>query len=315
MPTVYAAGTPNSDGYLQGLSAPTTSALLSQIRDVLVQAGCTVDSSQIAANPPFLRVTCNDNGDLCYTTWRVDNVSGSHKRLIIIGDLLGTNQAGNLSSTFEIPFYEGAGSRLYLSTDQAGGVVFILNGELDSRSIHYGFLDRNTNNPTMWMVGMLDVWLDSAQIATDLIGNKWIKMHAYYATAESKTSPTGPYQLVWDSMSIAATRTASTSYNPTSTLGNLAYKLWLGAVDSVTGKPNLGVYGYFIGNTSMNTGYTVPGQGTSSETAVALHFPGPVRFARTGFASVAAGKQYLSKSGQKFISGGGKEYQGFAISA
>ena len=117
-------------------------------------------------------------------------------------------------------------------------------------------------------------------------------------------------------MTIPSYSSPTSSYTATGPYSNVNYKPWLGNVDAVTGKPNLGVYGYFIGKLPYNTGYTIPSQGSASERALSLHFPGPVRFARTGLASLAAGKQYLSASGRKFISGGPVgDGQGFAISA
>ncbi len=318
MPTVYASGNPDSNGYLQGLACTTASSLISQIRDILTQAGCTVDSSQIGATIPTIKVTGIDGGDSCYTIWKVQSVSGNQKKLTIQGDLTGTEAAGNLSTPVEIPFYEGVGAKLYLSTDAAGGVVFINNGDYTSKSAHFGFLERTTPNPTYWMVGMLDPWLDSAQIATDIYNNKWFFMHRYFtSSSESKLTPIGAYQLLWDAMAITMTRDPSNSYTTSTTnnTANITYRPWLGNFDSVTGKPNLGLYGYFIGGATLAS-YVVANKGESGEKAVALHFPGSVRFARTGLASLATARQFQALSGRKFISGGALgEFQGFAISA
>lgn len=317
MPTVYAAGNPDVNGYLQGITCNTTSSLITQIRDILTQAGCTVNSSEIAATVPTIRVTGFDGSTPCYTIWRVATVTGNQKELTIQGDFAGTGVTtdSNLSSLVRIPFYEATGAKLYLSTDAAGGVVFINNTDNASKSAHFGFLERTTSNPNMWMVGLLDPWLNTAQIATDIHNVKWSSMHRYFATTESRTAPRGAYQLLWDAMTLSMNLDATSSHQTTgAVVSNLAYKPWLGNVDAVTGNPNLGLYGYFIGTNTLAS-YIIPEVGTNQEKAFPLHFPGPVRFARTGLASFIAGRQFQALSGRKFISGGGLgEFQGFAIS-
>ena len=313
MPTVYASGTPNADGYLQGLGVPTASSLISQMRDIFTQAGKNVDDSSIGGN--ILEIEGDDNGDKYILKLSIEDVNSNEKKLVLIGDF---NGQGTLKSDpVEIPFYEGVGARLYLSSDSGGGIACIVNGGLESKSAHFGFPIRSTADQNSWFVGLLDVWQDSCQIAQDPYGNQWLSIHKYfYAAAESHTAPTyGGYQLLWDSLTTGLAGNGTSSYNSSGTVRNTLYKPWLGVVDSITGKPNLDKYGYLIGRLPYNTAYPVPGYGTEAETAVPLHFPGAIRFARTGVASLDTSLQYqISGSSKIVMSGGGKgEYQGFLI--
>lgn len=309
MPVTYGNGNPNADGYLSGLAIPTTSSLMGQLRDVLVQAGQNVNDTDIAANK--LAAEGDDNGDKCVFRWEVRNVSANEKELTCRGDFDGTETS--LSPELIIPYWEGDQSRLYLSVDEAGGCILPLNSSHLSRSIHFGFPERLTNNPGMWMLGYLDQWMTNAFFAEDIYNVRWREIKSYYyATAETETAISGPYQNLWDSLTVSIT--SGINYVTSTNKNNPAYKPWLGAVDAVTGLPILRQYGYLVGKSAYNQ-YAVPNQNTQEEKAIPLHFPGAVRFARTGLASTNAGEQFTDQeTGIKVISGGlAGLYQGFKI--
>ena len=314
MPVTYANGTANADGYLSGISIPTASALLSNIRDVLVNAGQNVNDTDIAAGK--IVSEGDDNGDKCIFRWEIETVSANQKNLIVRGDYDGTETS--LSPALEMPYWEGDQSRLYLSVDQAGGCIFPLNGSNLSRSVHFGFPERLTDDKDMWMLGYLDQWLTNVYIAEDIYDVRWREMKTYfYSGTEDKISkPVGGYQLLWDSLTQAFMPITNFNTYSSGNKNNPAYKPWLGAVDPITGLPILSHYGYLIGKNGYNQ-YEVLNNDTTEETAIALHFPGQIRFARTGLASTDTGNQYFSaQENVQVISGGAaKNYQGFIIQA
>lgn len=311
MPTVYAAGNPDANGYLQGLAVNTKSALITNLRDILVQAGWTVNSTNIATFQ--ISAEGDDSGNKCYINWAVVDVIGNEKKLTARGDF--TGNGSSLGRTFEIPFYENSNSKLYVSTDLGGGVVCILN-TIITKSIHFGFPNRLHTNPGSWFVGLLDQWLDSAQIAEDPAGNRWQDIHKYFTnTTESKITPIGAYQFMWDLMTIAVTGSATNNHADTGSVGNIYHEPWSGTVDRITGKPLLSHYGYLIGQLPFSS-YVAPGEDTPAQKAVPMHNPGFIRFARTGVASLAPGEQYQNSDGSVVMSAGAAgEYQGFLIKA
>lgn len=308
MPIVYTSGTPNSDGYLSGIAVPTASALLSNIRDTLRTAGWTVDDSQIAGNR--IEAVGVDNGDNCWVNFFVTNVAANEFVLHIQGDLDGTGVTLSPDEV-KLPYFENAQARLYLTADAAAGCIFIQNGASGGKSSHFGFLERLTDSPYSWMVSYIRVWEDYSYMARDIWNVDWAEMSRYWYLYNSGTILTGAKQHLWDSYTVAMMayddfndRTASVNqkYNP-------AYRPYYGAVDSITGLPILSDYGYLIGrNDNKNDYYS-----TDATKAYPMHFPGRVRFARTGLASVDAGDQFIVGS-KTVISGGpiGK-YQGFVI--
>ena len=303
MPTVYASGSPNSDGYLSGISVPTVSALLTNIRDTLVAAGQTVDSSEIAGNK--LKSVGIDGSDNCWIRWEVVNVAGNEYNLSIRGDLNGTGVTLS-PNTITLPFFEGAQARLYLTCDKAAGCIFIQNGAAGGKSAHFGFLERLTTSPFSWMVGRIRVFENNAYMAKDIWNVTWAEMSRYWLNYNSVGYLSGAKQHLWDSYTVAMMNYTS-SYSDND-VKNAAYYPYLGAVDSVTGLPILSDFGYLIGKNNPSTDYVV-----TSGKAKAMHFPGRVRFARTGLASVDAGDQFVV--GTKTVISGGDigEYQGFVI--
>lgn len=314
MPTIYASGSPNADGYLQGIEVATPSALISQLRDILQGAGLNVDETNIGDNQ--LQTEGSDGADKYVIDWSIESLFGNEYQLSIVGDRYGDGTAK--SEPVSIPFHENIGAKLYLSVEEGGGCIYINNAGLVSRSAHFGFPYRSTDLSGSWFVGLLDQWQDSVQIAEDPAGNIWLPIHKYYyASLESHTNPSyGGYQLLWDALTIGFVGIDNfTSHSTSNTSTNLNHRPWLGAVDSITGKPNLDKYGYLIGRLPYNDAYAVPGYNTEEQTAVPLHFPGAIRFARTGLASLPSGAQYkIEGSTKTVISGGSRgEYQGFLI--
>lgn len=308
MPTVYASGTPNSDGYLSGVAVPTVADLLVNIRDTLRGAGWTVDDSQIAGNR--LEAVGVDNGDNCWVNFFVTNVGGNQYELHIQGDLDGTGVTLSPDELI-LPYFENATARLYLTADAAAGCIFIQNGAAGGRSAHFGFLERLTDSPYSWMVARINNFTNYSWMARDIWNVDWANMTRYWFSWSNTTYYPGANQHLWDSYTVAhqhyngfssRSNGANQKYNP-------AYYCWKGAVDSITGLPILSDYGYLIGrNDNRNDYYS-----TESDKAYPLHFPGRVRFARTGLASVDAGDQFVV--GSKVVISGGAigEYQGFVI--
>ncbi len=301
MPT-YIRGTADGNGYYSGVTVADETTLLTQIRNGLTTAGWTILSDTIASNKK-VKLSGVDNGHLCRVEFSTTSVTTTQKKLILIGDKTGAGTS--LSGNVELDFIADGQSKLYLTADQGAGCIFVFNPAGISKSAHYGFLNRrNPNNPFAWMVGYLDEWLTGAYIAESAFGTTWKEFRTFfYSSAESFTSPNAPYQYLWDSFTTGlGGDTFTTTTNTT-----FAYKPWLGAIDPILSLPVLGVYGYIEGYTT-NTSYTV-----TTTKATALHFPGEVRFAATGLASLAPAVQ--TKIGTKtFISSGAAgEYQGFQI--
>ena len=306
MPVVYASGTPNSDGYLSGISVSTVSALLTNIRDTLTTAGWTVDDSQIAGGR--IEAVGVDSTDNCWVNFFTQNVAANEFTLHIQGDLDGT---GVTLSPDEVtlPFFEGAQARLYLTADSAAGCIFIQNGAAGGKSAHFGFLERLTDSPHSWMVGLLKVWEDRAYMAKDIWNVDWARMDRYFENSVNASYSTGAKQHLWDSYTVAMMPYVNYfTDNDTRYNYNPAYYAWKGAVDMVTGLPILSDYGYLIGRNDGRN-YVV----AEPEKPFSLHFPGRVRFARTGLASVDAGDQFIV--GTKTVISGGEIglYQGFVI--
>ena len=308
MPIVYASGTSNSDGYLSGIAVPTVSALLSNIRDTLRTAGWTVDDSQIAGNR--IEATGNDNGDNCWVNFYTTNVAANEFALYIRGDLDGTGVTLSPDNVV-LPYFENANARLYLTVDAGAGCIYLQNGAAGGKSAHFGFLERLTDSPYSWMVALLTSNETSSYMARDIWQVEWAFMGRYFQNFDNLNYWTGAKQHLWDSYTVAmmphptflnrGTRT-SVRYNP-------AYYAWVGAVDMITGLPILSDYGYLIGRNSPDNDY----YSEEAEKPYPMHFPGRVRFARTGLCSVDAGDQFIV--GSKTVISGGPigEYQGFVI--
>ena len=309
MPITYAVGTADTNGFYSGISVNTPAALLTAMKTALEAAGQTV-TDEISTNNKIIARGV-DQGDFCYKTYTVSQVSGIEYRLVLRGDS-SVGGAGTLLSplnTIIVPFSLNGQALLYLTADESAECLTIINPSGTSRGIHAGWLDRRRLvDKGAWMVGYLDVWLSGAYFAKDTNNLDWKEAHTYfYTTAESKasTNTAGAYQHLWDSGVTALVASPNTSI----TVSTFNYKCWQGANDSVTGQPRLHPYGYLQGASASNT-YTVNpliGQG--------LHNPGYVKFARTGMAFMAAGAQ--TKDGTKtFISAGGSgdaAFQGFRI--
>ncbi len=303
MPTIYASGTPNSDGYLSGISVPTANALLTNIRDTLIAAGWTVDSSQIAGNK--LKSVGVDGSHNCWLLWEVVLISGNEFVLSIRGDL---NGAGTILSPdlVRLPFFEGAQARLYLTADAGAGCIYIQNGAAGGKSAHFGFLERLTTSAFSWMVALLTNREDFSYMAKDIWNVNWAEMSRYWSNFSSTTYHAGAKQHLWDGYTVAMMPLTG-SFNDAGA-NNAAYFSNLGAVDAVTGLPILSDYGYLIGKNNATSDYVA-----TVGKAKPMHFPGRVRFARTGLASVDAGDQFTV--GTKTVISGGEigVYQGFVI--
>ena len=303
MPTVYASGSPNSDGYLSGVSVPTSASLLANIRDILTTAGWTVDQSQIAGGR--LEAVGEDNGDNCWLIFLLTNVAANEYNLSIRGDINGTGVTLSPDEV-KLTYLEGSQARLYLTADSGSGCIFIQNGPAGGKSAHFGFLERLTDSPYSLMVARLTVWEEYSYMARDIWNVDWAEMNRYFRDTETASYLTGAKQHLWDSYTIAMM--PYTDYN-SSANNNPAYFPYLGAVDSVTGLPILSDYGYLIGRD--NTTDYINNSGKAKPTP--LHFPGRIKFARTGLASVDAGDQFIVNT-QTVISGGAiGDYQGFVI--
>lgn len=306
MPTVYAAGTPNSDGYLSGIAVPTVADLMGNIRDTLTAAGWTVDDSQIAGGR--IEAVGVDNTDNCWVNFFATNVAANEYELHIQGDLDGTGVTLSPDEV-KLPYFENAQARLYLAADSAGGCIFVQNGAAGGKSAHFGFLERLTDSPYSWMVGRLNRSDNFSYIARDIWNVDWSEMSRYFQDSQGGSYMTGAKQHLWDSYTVALM--TYDTYVYTSSGYNPSYYAWKGAVDSVTGLPILSDYGYLIGRNSSNQ--YASGTGHNDYFPVPMHFPGRVRFARTGLASVDAGDQFVV--GSKVVISGGAigEYQGFVI--
>ena len=306
MPT-YIRGSADGNGYYSGLAIADETTLLTQIRDGLVTAGWTIIADTISSNKK-VKLSGLSNGHLCRVEFSTSNVTLNEKKLSLIGDKTGANTV--LSPAIDLPFIADGQSKLFLTADAAGGCLMVFNPAGVTKSAHFGFLERTVpTNQFAWMIGFLDCALTKAYVAESTIGGTtWKENHTfYYSSTESQTSPNAAYQYIWDGLTTGLGGTAFTTSSNTS----FAYKPWLGAIDPVTGKPLLGSYGYLEGYTT-NSSYPV-----DANKATALHFPGFVRYARTGLASLAPAIQV--KEGTKtFISGGASAdflqgFQGFQI--
>lgn len=299
----YGNGTVDANGYYSGIAVADETVLLTQLRDNLVTGGWTVVTDDIANLA--LQMKGTDDGDDCYVNFNINVETGVGRDLLITGDLDG--QGTDVpEEPVKIPLIVDGNSKLYVTTDASSACISVFNPAGETKASHFGFLNRrDTNNAFAWMIGYLDVWLSESFIAKSTIdGIIWAEMQKYYTATESKTNPSGVYQFVWDSLTTGVTATSRTSSNSSS----FGYKPWLGAIDPVLGQPILGLYGYLEGRIPSNT-YPV-----DASNATALHFPGEVKFARTGLASLSPGVQ--CKEGTKtFLSAGSVgQFQGFQIS-
>lgn len=312
MPTIYAAGTPNGNGYYSGITVSTAEGLLTQIKTTLEAAGQTVTDDISANNKIIARGV--DQGDYCYKIYQTSLVSGTEYKLSLRGDDSTGGVGTNLSPDMvNIPFSTDGDSVLYLTADAAAECVTVINGTLDSKGIHAGWLEkRRLVDKGAWMVGYLDFWLTNTYFAKDVHNNAWAEAKRYfYSGAESFTNPIGHYTFLWDT---CTAHTGATSQSVSTTSFN--YKPFLGAVDPISLEPKLLPYGYAQGASAHNT-YDA---GSDANFGRGLHLPGFVRFARTGLGYCDAGEQKRDGS-QTFISAGGKGtagqsgFQGFQISS
>jgi len=316
MPTRYTNGTANASGNYSGVTIADETTLLTTIRDELVAAGQAIHLDEISSSKKLI-MNGSNNSHNCYVIFETELVTGVNYKLKITGDSDGTETLK--SGTLQLDFAADGQCRLFMTSDESAGCIMPYNPSSSSQSAHFGFPKRTDKNyEYSWMVGYLDIYLTDAYVRRSRVGQEDWKEHRtfFYSAAESNTGPQGPYQHLWDSFTTAFVRTNYTQIQTT----NFAYRPWLGAVDPATGLPILGLFGYIEGNTDHNS-YANP----DTTRAFPLHFPGAIKFARTGFCAIETGIQakeeeiFDDNGTQKiktelFISGGAKErFQGFKI--
>lgn len=307
MPTQYTRGTLNSSDYYEGISIGDTTALLETIRDEQGLAGQTVHLDEISTNKKLI-MKGSDNGDDCYVIYETEQLSGVQHKLKIRGDHDGTETT--VSPDVELEFLTDGQARLWMTTDESAGCIFVYNPAAFSHSAHFGFLeDRDEDDPFAWMVGRLDVWVTGAYHAKGAINRtNWHENKVYwYSSSESDTSPKGGYDFLWDYLTTCLTGTTTSTG-----VSTYAYRQWLGSLDRKRNKPVMGMYGYKEGPGVYNTWNT-----TATDRGTSCHFPGAVKFARTGLALIDPAVQPKIGTGTKrAISSGGKsQFQGFQIAA
>jgi hypothetical protein len=218
------------------------------------------------------------------------------------------NSGTVLPTPLTIPFFANGNAKLYLSADQAAECITIVNPGATTKGIHAGWLEkRRVEDTGAWMVGYLDVWLTNAFFARSIHGVNWREAKFFfYSGAESFTAPKGAYHFLWDTIGAFA-GAVSTSF----TAANFNYKPWQGQGDSTTGKALLLPYGYLQGAATSGS-YPTTG---NANLGYGCHFPGWVRFARTGLAFLDAGDQVVDGTATYVSAGasGAEAYQGFKI--
>lgn len=304
MPVIYLAGT-ESNGVYPGVSVTTPVQLLTQIKNALVAAGQTV-TDEISSNNKIIARGI-DQGDFCDKIYETVLISGVDYNLRVTGDNT-VNGGTVLPTPLTITFSANGNAKLYLAADEAAECISIFNPGGTTKGIHAGWLqNRRAEDDGAWMIGYLDVWMTNAFFAKGIHGANWKEVKSfYYSAAESFTAPKAPYQLLWDNIGAlagaAGTSFANTTFN---------YKPWQGQNDSITGKALLLPYGYLQG-ASVHNGYPTTGNANLGQ---GLHFPGWVRFARTGLAFLDAGDQIKDGTATYVSAGtsGAEAYQGFKI--
>ena len=254
MPTIYASGNPNSDGYLSGISVETPASLMANIRDALTAAGWTVDDSQIAGDR--IEAVGNDNGDSCWLNFWLTNVSSNEYELHLQGDLDGSGV--NVSLDYlKLPYFANSQARLYLSADSGSGCIFVQNGSGGGKSAHFGFLDRLTDSPYSWCVGLLTNMPDFSYIAKDIYEVIWSDLSRYYPGFNDYNWLNFPAQHLWDSYTVSHNMHNNFHWRDgrAGNRYNAGYKAYLGAIDAVTGLPILSDYGYLIGRNDARNDY------------------------------------------------------------
>lgn len=289
-------------------------ALLTAIKTNLESAGWTTALDDISGNQS-LKMQGTDNGDNCWVLFETNNDPSETfgKILTIKGDLLG--DGATLSPGISLQFIDTASNLLWLTADAGSGCLAVRSYTGAITSAHYGFLDRPDPalDPTAWMVGHLFYKQDTAYFA-DLfgyLGNSWKSPYSLANNADQPMFTAGTF----DRYTVASSQPSGGGNSWNLAQGhNPAYSAFNGQVNGIDDKPILGDF-YYIQGQNGSSPYDDGNDGYNSNfnTPPKLYFRGSVKFAVIGLASISGGVHVTLANSQRYISGGGRGWQGFRI--
>lgn len=297
---------------LLGISFTSLQEGLELIRDSLVGAGWVVELDDISINL-ILQIKGFDEEqtspkDECFFVFQ-----GDANNDIEIKGYLG-NDANEESPVIKFPITANEDNRLWLTCDSGAGVLLIKDGGVSFSTInqdltqnyvgivsaHFGFLDRasftNNNGNYAWYLGKPDYRYHNVWCAKSAHnGTIWRKLSDDYRnnTNYSDYRQVHPVQGVFDTL---VTGKPDQDFDNGGNI-NAGYFAYRGAVNAVTGKPELGWF-YYLEGRGSNTNYG------SSPLPYSLYKRGTIKFCATGGASLVPFETYNDLYGNTWMSAG-----------
>lgn len=289
--------------------------LLNQLKDSFLLEDWTIlddsiTSSQILKVQAFSGV----NNHPCYLNFRViDGGSPNEKRLILQGDLTGTN--ANLSPEVYTTFISTGEGRLWAAITESHIGLCTAGTDGIYRGVHGGFCDRidPINDSGAWYIGYIHTNWGLNYVARGartnniwhVIGNNGNG----YSTFEQSTSVYwNPYSLggTFDRYTLALSRGSLSHTTITNVNTNCLYQIQDGSRNRGTNTCILGEY--FLPEGQSSTGWFVEGELTGRS----LYFRGVIPNLRVGVGSSLGGEQVIIGD-ERIISVGTTRWQGLRI--
>lgn len=308
-----------------GETFDTETVLLQNLRDWLQLAGWTIRDDFINESKLLvMQGNAIDNNDTCFIEFRSVNEEGvlNGKILQIKGDIDGSGSI--LSDPINFKFINNSTNIIYLTADDDSLALFIESNDGSFNNGHFGFLDRlDPNSDTFgWMVGRIDwrvnnsFWAKSYHNGTD-----WRKVGDDYWYSDTITSYAGrattPYQGLIDRYTTHFKFIYDNYRNwdddrsfHNSDNKNIGYYFYNGALNPVNNLPVIGEMFYLEGlGSQSNYGSNAQGDYLPPQ----LYYRGTVKHCVIGLASTVVKTQVIDKEGNRYLSVGGKGYQGMRI--
>ena len=299
-----------------GVSFNSASGLLTGLKGGLETAGWVTIVDEIATNSRLVMQGTTANGHNCVVEFTdvVNPLNASEHLLEILG--AHTSALSIVSPKISLVWDFGQTNYFYLTADVDCGCIALLPYDLTkTSSAHFGVFERfDDTNQYSWGIGLLHNEPQDKYMAKGAItGENWKHLKDYYANWGTNASAN-----VWNSRNYqngaelfqdiytTIVRPYDGEYLDSSS-SNAGYQAYLGNVTN-SNKAILYRVGYKEG-LSATTQY-----GTTGQVPPRLDIQGLIRFVYGGLGFFAPGGQLVdSATGNRYLSGGGRGWQGFRI--
>ncbi len=313
-----------------GISFNSTSSLLNGIKTELETAGWIADTDEITANARLVMKGTTTNGHDCFVNFEdTVNTSNASEHFLEISGSHTTAQA-IVSDQIQLVWDFGQTNYFYLSADVDAGCVAILPYDLTkTTSAHFGFFDRfDDTNQYAWSIGLLHNEPEDKYIAKGAItGEDWKHILNYFYNWNQYRHTSKGINAPWDIDNCQSS--AELFQDIYTTLVKPYYDYFEGSSRNASYQAHLGnithsnraiLYrvGYKEGLAAPLGGsgnnYLQYQYGDDGEVPPKLDMQGLIKLVYGGLGFFAPGAQIVDpNSGNRYLSGGGRGWQGFRI--